>query len=1286
MNNEQLSSESAPMSGLRTCSGCGASIRPGAPDELCPRCLLGFGLGLNPGQPAPVASASLDPSLPAGLSPTSARSLGDYELLDEIARGGMGIVYRARQRSLNRIVAVKVLLFGQFASTNFIKRFQAEAEAVASLHHPNIVAIHSVGEHEGQHYFAMEYIEGRSLADLARDQPLPARRAATLLKKIADAVDYAHSRGILHRDLKPSNILLDISDEPRVTDFGLAKRLSGDSEITLTGQVLGSPSFMAPEQVSYDQTSVGPASDIYSLGAILYYLLTGRPPFVADTIETTLNHVLNGDPPPPRRLNPGIPIDLETICLKCLERDPRRRYETARDLAHECARFLGGDPIRARPVSAGAKAWRWAARNPMPATLAALLLVVLVAFLVYSVISSTRLRREAERARHAEKETAAELGHSYLAQARAERRSGQAGQRFDSLEAIRKATELGTSLDLRNEAIAALALPDARLTNVWPHPEDVLPLCYGDSLQRYAKPQRDGEISVCRTSDNVEEARLPGIGASVRWIAGFTADETMVAVNYQGDQNCLWDLATRKPLLGPLPGLNCLPLPGIKELVILGSDSMVRFYSCKNFQLLRSWGLSEPLQVIAAPRRPQVIAGFRHGSPLLYLFDFPSGKQRFALNNDSEVGSVAISPDGTLIAVGCHDQRIHLWSAATGLRQAILEGHDNNVVAVDFNHTGSLLASASWDDTTRLWDMSALRQVVAMSGMSYEMRFAPDDSALAHLVRGGVAGILQIAQSQTFHELHPRAGSHREAWSLAFSPDGRLAATAHTDGIGLWDVAQGKEIDSIPTGHGRSVMFSPDGKGLITTGNSLLLFPLKRTLRHGYEEVSIGPPRHIRDGLEFMYTVLSGDGAWVAAANMRAGAIACYEVAHPENRFALTNLPGVQFVSASTDFHWIAGGTWQGRGVKIWDVNRRALERELPIAGTATVAFSPDGKLLATGTGTYEVWEAGSWRKLYEVHKPDVETGYGIMTFSPDGRWLALVEGSRQIVLVEARTGTEIASFNSPRGRAIAALCFTPDGSKLAALEFDQEIQLWDLRCTRASLAALKLDWNDPSFPPATQNGPPPPCVVVFQPFTAEELAEKIPARSPATPSRCIDLSRWFNAPLTESWTEFPDNGNDLRELPRGLQEFCHIPFDVRGLVQTAFPALPGYFPTNVAGIKIEQSCSKLHFLHSTGMHVEDGVQIGRFRVHYANSQETEISLRYGAEVRDWWEQPDEGPLTSPNSSLAWQGHNPHTPASIRIYQTTWENPHPDTPIQSVDFESSLTVASPFLLAITVEQ
>jgi serine/threonine protein kinase len=277
------------------------------------------------------------------------RTFGDYELLAEIARGGMGVVYQARQRGLNRLVALKMILAGRLATAEDLQRFRTEAEAAARLRHPNIVAIHEVGEVDGQLFFSMQLIEGRSLTQRLSEGPLPGRIAAGYVRPIARAVHYAHRQGIIHRDLKPSNILLDHDDQPYVTDFGLAKRLgAADSGQTRTGAVLGTPSYMAPEQAAGKNKELGPACDVYGLGAVLYELLTGRPPFRSDTPLDTLLQVLENDPVPPRLLNPKVEHDLQTICLKCLEKDPLRRYASADELAADLERYLDGEPIRAR--------------------------------------------------------------------------------------------------------------------------------------------------------------------------------------------------------------------------------------------------------------------------------------------------------------------------------------------------------------------------------------------------------------------------------------------------------------------------------------------------------------------------------------------------------------------------------------------------------------------------------------------------------------------------------------------------------------------------------------------------------------------------------------------------------------------------------------------------------------------------------------------------------------------------------------------------------------------------
>jgi serine/threonine protein kinase len=288
---------------------------------------------LPPREEATVDHISTDSAHPDAAAPVRIRYFGDYELIREIARGGMGVVFEARQMSLNRKVALKMILAGQLANETDVKRFHTEAEAAANLDHPGIVPIYEVGQHRGQHYFSMGFIEGQSLSERLTHGPLPCRQAAALLVAVAEAIDYAHQCGVIHRDLKPGNILLDAKGNPRVTDFGLAKKIQGDSGLTGSGQVMGTPSYMPPEQAGGKRAAVGPAADVYALGATLYALITGRPPFQAATAMETVIQVLSDEPVPPRRLNGSIPRDLETICLKCLEKEPNQRYPGAAALA-----------------------------------------------------------------------------------------------------------------------------------------------------------------------------------------------------------------------------------------------------------------------------------------------------------------------------------------------------------------------------------------------------------------------------------------------------------------------------------------------------------------------------------------------------------------------------------------------------------------------------------------------------------------------------------------------------------------------------------------------------------------------------------------------------------------------------------------------------------------------------------------------------------------------------------------------------------------------------------------
>ena len=383
------------MSTAHFCPQCGKPLPSDGPKGQCPACLLAAALA---GQSDVYSAATV---LPDCLSTTASapeagtrlKYFGDYELHEEIARGGMGVVWKARQTSLNRDVALKMIRAGVLAGPDEVERFLREAEAAANLQHPNIVAIHEVGEHGGQHYFSMDYVAGRDLGALVKDGPLSPRPAARYVKIIAEAIHFAHQRGTLHRDLKPQNVLIDAADQPRITDFGLAKFMNDDSRMTQSGVVMGTPSYMPPEQAAGRQGDIGPASDVYSLGAMLYELLTGRPPFRGSTPMATVHQVLEAEPAAPRRLKADIPPDLETICLKCLEKSPSARYPTARALAEELDRFLKGEPIQARPASAVRKTVSWARRHPgVLAALAALVMVSLAFGIFYLVEENAFLR------------------------------------------------------------------------------------------------------------------------------------------------------------------------------------------------------------------------------------------------------------------------------------------------------------------------------------------------------------------------------------------------------------------------------------------------------------------------------------------------------------------------------------------------------------------------------------------------------------------------------------------------------------------------------------------------------------------------------------------------------------------------------------------------------------------------------------------------------------------------------------------------------------------------------
>src|SRR6266446_3406682 len=351
----------------RVCGKCGSKVLADAPQGFCSLCLFETGLG-------PLLNEDDEP-----LGSSAARmpmEFGDYELLKEIGRGGQGVVYRARQRSLNRTVALKVIGVGRWATETHLRRFRLEAEAAASLNHPSIVPIHEIGERDGYCYFSMNLVEGGQLDEVAKREAISIRRAAELIAKLARTVHYAHEHGILHRDIKPGNVLLDAEGEPHLTDFGLARLVETESTVTRTTDVLGTPSYMAPEQASGNNAALTSATDVYGLGAVLYQLLTGRPPFAGGTTYETVRLVLENNPRQPRLLNPKVDRELSTVCLKCLEKNPQRRYASALALAEDLERWLRREPILARRTGLFIRSRKWLQRNPTTAVIVALSLAL----------------------------------------------------------------------------------------------------------------------------------------------------------------------------------------------------------------------------------------------------------------------------------------------------------------------------------------------------------------------------------------------------------------------------------------------------------------------------------------------------------------------------------------------------------------------------------------------------------------------------------------------------------------------------------------------------------------------------------------------------------------------------------------------------------------------------------------------------------------------------------------------------------------------------------------------
>jgi len=1035
--------------------------------------------------------------------------LPGYDILGELGRGGMGIVFKARHLQLKRLAALKMVSSWAQAKPELLARFRREAEAVARLQHPNIVQIHEVGEHNGQPFFSLEYVDGGSLAQRLAGAPQPPRAAAQLVETLARAVHYAHQRGVIHRDLKPANVLLvgqafqpdaskpvrlesltyiqpdaskpvrleSLTYIPKITDFGLAKQLDQDADQTQASAILGTPSYMAPEQAAGSSREIGPPTDVFALGAILYEMLTGRPPFRGQTALDTLQLLRTVEPVPVRQLQPGVPRDLETICLKCLRKEPAQRYASALDLAEDLAQFRAGLPIRARPMRAPERAWRWCRRNPGVAALGAAVCLLLVALVASALISNVWLGRERDRAvaneraaDRARQEAEESLRVSYLAQVKAERRAGQVGRRVTGLDLLARAAVIRTDLPLRNEAAACLALTDLELVKQWPiglhHP---IGLAFDAPLERYAYGDHQGRISIRSLADDRELMGLPGPGQPA-WILRFSPDgRYLAAKHHAADSNTrevqVWDVQGPLPRHRTFAGMPWDFSPDGRHLVTNLDGGVLVLYDLESGAERRRWPPGPAAGVLAFHPRGDRLAVFSANPCVVQIRALDTGKPMRTLPLPSLVRGLAWNRDGSLLAAACGDYRIHVWNADTGQSQALLEGHQNAVVHVVFNRA-DLLVSTAWDATMRLWNPwnGELLAVAAVApGIA---QFSSDGQRLAcHLGRNKVA-LWNVVTSPVCRTLSGPS-ANRAGPFVSFSPDGRWLLTAGP-GLRLWDVNTARCVQVLAEEDSRAGCFHPDGHSLFTCGRAAARrWPIRSETKAPAGTLALGPAEQLDGGNKSRSALaLAGKSRVFALVLDEQETAIVFRGDNFDEKVGLRGHTGMRSVALSPDGEWAATGSWHGKDTRVWNARTGALVETLP-GGDAHVAFSPDGRWLVTGTAEeYGFWKVGTWQPGLRIARDDPGVA-GPLAFSADGRYLAIAHTGKEVRVVDSATGREVVTLSAPHPRPITSLAFSPDGGRLAVGHMDHTVQLWDWKRLRQQMAEAKLDQDLPSLVPA---------------------------------------------------------------------------------------------------------------------------------------------------------------------------------------------------------------------------
>jgi WD40 repeat protein len=891
------------------------------------------------------------------------------------------------------------------------------------------------------------------------------RGVARVGAQVAEALAYAHRQGILHRDVKPSNLLLDAQGTVWVTDFGLAKA-EGADELTHTGDIVGTIRFMAPER--FEGQSL-PQSDVYALGVTLYELLTLRPAFDDTNKARLIDKVLHESPVPPRRLDPRVPRDLETVVLKCLAKEPAERYASAEAVAEDLKRFLADRPVKARRASSAERLWRWCRRNPAVASLLGCVALLLVSVAVVSTFAAVRMDQAAREARRGQAE-------ALVGQAHGTRYSRRVGQRFETLAALEKAAAIGRDLRqppewfdrLRNEAIACLALPDWRSLREWDVPPGIRRWTCDDRHRLYARIDLHGRISVRRVDTDEEIALLDGLPGDA-WLY-FSPDGRFLRTGVTNQwAHRTWDLASSPPALlveQKSGGCRAVFHPDGRHLALALTDGSILLYDLTSAhpapQLLAKLNDGTITFLTFDPRGDKLAVATANGRAV-HVLDARSGKAvSTPWSPKAPINGLAWHPSGKLVAAACQDRRIYVWDTTRAREAAVLEGWRNGWIAVAFTPDGEFVVSEGWEGKVRFWHWRTGEQVLSHPGGS-DLRFGPDGRLTTS--EGNRLKIVEVAAGGEYRTLVQQSspGKDLDYRGGAIHPDGRLLAVAMSDGLRLWDLETGDELAHIGAYLLGGVAFAPDA--LLTNGPAgLFLWPIRHDAQPG-TPWQIGPPCLLNGGA-FAPITCTPDGRLIAQ-EVGNGALVLPRN-HPERAIRLQRHRGAAFISPDGRFVATAG-PGGANSIKVWETGNGQVVKELRLGGGTYAAFSPDGKWLAVhGADGGRILAVGTWEE-----GPAVQWSGSAGAFSPDGSFLAVEAGPGVIRLLDPATGREKARLEDPHQERASCLVFTPEGTRLVAVSDDgKAIHVWDLKRIRAELARIGLDWDALPYPERADSAP----------------------------------------------------------------------------------------------------------------------------------------------------------------------------------------------------------------------